>query len=181
MVASWAPTLCWAPRVSWPLSILRLGVGNRLVRLNTLSITNVDDRGGALARKWRMGKFAWGRGAGSRKRNPSSRARRGERAIQHREQQVLSRARVNEPGKGECERLPCSTALCVCTVWRKGVVGDEAGEIVGSQIREGGGERQAVGELELCFGGSAEPMKFYFCFRFPFYYGKCHIETKHRI
>lgn len=50
-----------------------------------------------------------------------------------------------------------------------------------SQVTKGGCKRQAAEELELYFGGPAEPMKFYFCFRFPFYYGKCHIETEHHI
>lgn len=40
---------------------------------------------------------------------------------------------------------------------------------------------EAAKELELYFGRPAEQMKFYFHFRFSFYYGKFHIETKYSV
>lgn len=60
-------------------------------------------------------------------------------------------------------------------------VGGEAGRDGLEPDSKGGYKWQAVKEPELYFGGPAGQMKFYFCFRFSFYYGKCHIETKHSI
>lgn len=45
-------------------------------------------------------------------------------------------------------------------------IGDEAGEIVWSQIVKGGCIWQAAKEFALYFGGTAEQIKFYFCFSF---------------
>lgn len=41
-------------------------------------------------------------------------------------------------------------------------IGDEAGEIVWSQIVKGGCTWQAAKEFALYFGGTAEQIKFYF-------------------